>query len=135
MGPILVSYVYEEKGTYLLFGLCAASLLATGIVTLAAFRLSHKTHIKLSQNSHKTLIHLSYKPKLICIHRIDYHNFYCRHLVPPDEEMLGGDDDEEGANLQLIETKGQKMETEKRPNFEQKLEDKTQEAMETVHGS
>ena len=55
--------------------------------------------------------------------------------MPPDEEMLGGDDDEEGANLQLIETKGQKMETEKRPNFEQKLEDKTQEAMETVHGS
>ena len=55
--------------------------------------------------------------------------------MPPDEEMLGGDDGEEGANLQLIETKGKKMETEKSQNFEQKLEDKTQEAMETVHGS
>ena len=45
LGPILVSYVYEVKGTYWLFGLCAASLLVTGIVTLAAFRcaLSHKT--------------------------------------------------------------------------------------------
>ena len=38
IGPILVSYVYEEKGTYWLFGLCAASLLATGILTLAAYR-------------------------------------------------------------------------------------------------
>ena len=38
LGPILVSYVYEVKGTYWLFGLCAASLLVTGIVTLAAFR-------------------------------------------------------------------------------------------------
>ena len=38
LGPILVSYVYEERGTYWLFGLCAASLLATGILTLAAYR-------------------------------------------------------------------------------------------------
>jgi len=38
MGPILVSYVYEEKGTYWLFGLCAASLLSTGCITSAAFR-------------------------------------------------------------------------------------------------
>merc|ERR1712083_296079 len=38
MGPVLVSYVYEEKGTYWLFGLCATSLLATGIVTSVAYR-------------------------------------------------------------------------------------------------
>ena len=40
LGPILVSYVYEEKGTYWLFGLCATSLLATGIVTSVAYRCS-----------------------------------------------------------------------------------------------
>merc|ERR1719445_2457343 len=38
LGPILGSYVYEDLGTFWLFGLCAGSLLLSAIVTGAAFR-------------------------------------------------------------------------------------------------
>ena len=86
LGPILVSYVYEVKGTYWLFGLCAASLLVTGIVTLAAFRcaLSHKT-----QNWY--------------VNANGWYNFCHRNLVPLEDQSLGGDS-QDGATLPLTET-------------------------------
>ena len=38
VGPVFVSFIYQEYGTWLLFGLVAASLGASFIITILAYR-------------------------------------------------------------------------------------------------